>query len=136
MIFSDCDRRRFRLGSSVGSAQDGVFISLWLLVQRLEVQETYALKHLESLDRTMTAAQQCGIVDGGTFSDCAIQDVSTGTHATTATYNKGNRERDIASWELIGIDPLEQLAHHKLPCQLMRSLAILMCRSSMCLRGA
>lgn len=32
-------------------ALDGVFISLWLLVQRLEVQETYALKHLESLDR-------------------------------------------------------------------------------------
>jgi hypothetical protein len=33
---------------------------------------------------------QCGLVDGGGFLDCAIQDVSVGTHAATATYNKGN----------------------------------------------
>lgn len=32
-------------------ALDGVFISLWLLVQREEVSAFYALKHLESLER-------------------------------------------------------------------------------------
>ena len=63
--FKDMCLRAACLACVARDSEDGVFISLWLLVQCGEVAPQHALKHLESLERT-SASKFCNCPSEGT----------------------------------------------------------------------